>query len=214
MPSVHTLLVFAAAVVVFAIIPGPSVLYIVTRSIAQGRLAGVVSASAVAVGNLVHVAAATLGLSAILASSAAAFSVVKYLGAAYLIWLGIKALRSRNADTATEPGTRPEPLRRLFRNGVVVAVLNPKTALFFLAFLPQFTDPAAGPIAAQIAVLGLVLTLITGLSDSTYALVAGTAGGWLRGTPAFRRRQRMVSGGAYIALGVTAALADPAPSAK
>jgi threonine/homoserine/homoserine lactone efflux protein len=167
MPSVHTLLVFAAAVVVFAIIPGPSVLYIVTRSIAQGRLAGVVSASAVAVGNLVHVAAATLGLSAILASSAAAF-----------------------------------------------AVLNPKTALFFLAFLPQFTDPAAGPIAAQIAVLGLVLTLITGLSDSTYALVAGTAGGWLRGTPAFRRRQRMVSGGAYIALGVTAALADPAPTAK
>jgi threonine/homoserine/homoserine lactone efflux protein len=214
MPSLHTLLVFAAAVVVFAIIPGPSVLYIVTRSIAQGRLAGVVSALAVAVGNLVHVAAATLGLSALLASSAAAFSVVKYLGAAYLIWLGVKALRSR--DEGTEPGLRPraEPLSRLFRNGVVVAVLNPKTALFFLAFLPQFTDPAAGPFQPQIAVLGLVLTLITGLSDSTYALVAGTAGGWLRGTATFRRRQRMVSGGAYIALGVTAALADPAPAAK
>jgi threonine/homoserine/homoserine lactone efflux protein len=214
MPSLHTLLVFAAAVVVFALIPGPSVLYIVTRSIAQGRLAGVVSASAVATGNLVHAGAATLGLSAVLASSAAAFSVVKYLGAAYLVYLGAKALRGRGHDDTPGFGPRAEPLTRLFRNGVVVAVLNPKTALFFLAFLPQFTDPAAGPIAPQVALLGLVLTLVTGLSDSAYALAAGTAGGWLRGTAAFRRRQRMVSGGAYIALGVTAALAHPAPSAR
>jgi threonine/homoserine/homoserine lactone efflux protein len=209
MPDFHTLLLFAAAVVVFAIIPGPSVLYIVTRSVAQGRLAGVVSASAVATGNLVHVAAASLGLSALLASSAAAFTVVKYLGAAYLIYLGIKTIRGRDDHDAAAAARRPEPLSRLFRNGVVVAVLNPKTALFFLAFLPQFVAPGGAPLGLQIAVLGLVLTAITWSSDTTYALVSGTAGNWLRGRDGFRRRQRHVTGGAYIALGMVAAVAHP-----
>jgi threonine/homoserine/homoserine lactone efflux protein len=214
MPTLHTLAIFSAAVVLFAIIPGPAVLYIVTRSVSQGRTAGVVSALSIASGNLVHVLAAAFGLSALLASSATAFAAVKYLGAGYLIYLGIKTLRSHAAVPRPDAGVRPEPLRRLFRNGVVVAVLNPKTALFFLAFLPQFVDPASGPAAPQIILLGLLLVVITGLSDSTYALVSGIAGDWLRRNVRIQRRQHLVTGGAYLTLGVAAALADPRPASR
>jgi threonine/homoserine/homoserine lactone efflux protein len=209
MPSLDTLAVFSAAVVLFALIPGPAVLYVVTRSVSQGRGAGVVSALGVAAGNLVHVAAATLGLSAVVASSAAVFATVKYLGAAYLVYLGVKTLRARDEPEARFQAVRAEPLRRVLLHGVVVAVLNPKTALFFLAFLPQFVHHDSGPVPAQILVLGLLLVAITGLSDSTYALVSGTAGGWLRGR--FRRAQRLVVGGTYVTLGVVAALAGGRP---
>jgi threonine/homoserine/homoserine lactone efflux protein len=214
MPTPHTLAIFAAAVVVFAVVPGPAVLYVVTRSLAQGRTAGVVSALAVASGNLVHVLAATFGLSAVLASSATAFAAVKYLGAGYLIYLGIRTLRSPAADRTPDAAGRPQPLRRVFRGGVVVAVLNPKTALFFLAFLPQFVDPASGPAVPQILLLGLLLVVITGLSDSSYALVSGVAGGWLRRNVGVRRRQHLLAGGAYLTLGVAAALADPRPTSR
>ena len=214
MPTPHTLAIFAAAVMVFAVVPGPAVLYIVTRSVSQGRTAGVVSALAVASGNLVHVLAATFGLSAVLASSATAFAAVKYLGAGYLIYLGIKTLRSPAADRAPDAAGGPQPLRRVFRGGVVVAVLNPKTALFFLAFLPQFVDPASGPAVPQILLLGLLLVVITGLSDSTYALVSGVAGGWLRRSIRVQRGQHLVTGGAYLTLGVVAALADPRPAGR
>ena len=214
MPSLDTIAVFAAAIILFALIPGPAVFYVVTRSVSQGRAAGVVSALAVAAGNLVHVAAATLGLSAVVASSAAVFSTVKYLGAAYLLYLGVRTLRARDGDHAGPvEAVRPEPLRRLFLHGAVVAVLNPKTALFFLAFLPQFVHPARGPVTAQVLVLGLLLVTITALSDTTYALVSGTAGSWLRGRARFRRGQRIVVGCAYLTLGVVAALAHGRPSA-
>ncbi|MQB02445.1 MAG: LysE family translocator, partial [Actinobacteria bacterium] len=177
----------------------------------QGRWAGVVSALAIETGNLVHVIAATLGLSALLASSAVAFAIVKYLGATYLISLGVRALLNRGEQQPRD-STRSQPLRRTFAQGVVVAVLNPKTALFFLAFLPQFVDPAKGSTALQIGVLGLLLTAITALSDSTYALLSGTAGNWLRGSLPLGRKQRLATGGAYIALGVTAALTDVRPA--
>lgn len=211
-PAVNTLAIFAAAVVIFAVVPGPAVLYIVTRSVSQGRRAGAVSAAAVATGTLVHVAAATVGLSALLMSSALAFSIVKYLGAAYLIYLGIRVLLSR--DDA-EPGAAPaaQPLSRVFREGVVVAVLNPKTALFFLAFLPQFVNPARGPVSLQLALLGVMVVVIALVSDLCYAMVTGSAGAWLRRRARLLRRGRIVTGGAYITLGVTAAVAGERPQA-
>lgn len=205
MPSLETLGVFALAVLAFAAVPGPAVFYVVTRSISQGRRAGVVSATAVATGTMVHVAAASIGLSALLASSATAFGLVKYLGAAYLVYLGIRALRR---DDASDPSTPVSqlPLRRVFRDGVVVAVLNPKTALFFLAFLPQFVEPGRGPASVQLAVLGLVLVAIALASDTSYAMVTGSAGKWFRNRGQLLRRGRIVTGGAYITLGLTAAL--------
>ena len=210
MPTLNTIGVFAAAVVVFAVVPGPAVFYIVTRSMSQGRRAGVVSAASIASGNSVHVVAATVGLSALLASSAAAFSVVKYAGAAYLIYLGVKALRVRRA-AAAGPEVAPQSLWRVFREGWIVAVLNPKAALFFLAFLPQFVDPARGPAASQLVVLGLLLVVITATSDTCYALLTGSASSWLRSRAHLLRRGRLVTGGAYIALGVAAAVSGERP---
>jgi threonine/homoserine/homoserine lactone efflux protein len=210
MPTLHTVAVFAAAVVVFAVVPGPAVFYIVTRSVSQGRRAGVVSAASIASGTFVHVVAATVGLSALLASSAAAFSIVKYAGAAYLIYLGVKALRSRPAEAAG-PDVAGQSLWQVFREGWVVAVLNPKTALFFLAFLPQFVDPARGPVALQLMVLGVLLVVIAAASDTSYALLTGSASAWLRSRAQLLRRGRLVTGGAYITLGVVAAVAGERP---
>ncbi len=207
MPELQTLSVFAAAAFLFAVVPGPAVIYIVTRSVDQGRAAGLVSVLGIATGTLVHVVAAVIGLSALLVSSAAAFTVVKYLGAAYLVYLGIRKLLDRDAE---EPFGHPTPrsLRRVYSQGVIVSVLNPKTALFFLAFLPQFVDPAVGSTALQLTVLGVLLVCISMVSDGCYALLTGTAGAWLRGRgPRFMRRQRVVTGGIYLALGVSAAVA-------
>ena len=201
----QTLVVFTAAAALFAVFPGPAVMYIVTRSVAQGRRAGVMSALGIEAGNLVHVVAAALGLSALLASSALAFSVLKYCGAAYLVYLGVRQwLQHREAQASAEP--RPVQLRRLFTNGTLVAVLNPKTALFFLAFLPQFVDPARGSAVVQITLLGVLLVGVTTVSDLVYALLSGTAGGWLRASPGARRVRRYLSGGVYLSLGVSAAL--------
>jgi threonine/homoserine/homoserine lactone efflux protein len=202
MPDATTFAVFALACLAFLAIPGPSVFYIVTRSLVQGRRAGVTSMLGVQAGGLVHVVAAAFGVSALIASSATAFTVVKYAGAAYLVFLGLRKLFGSEPD---EPAIERSPASsgRLFTHGVVVNVLNPKTALFFLAFLPQFVDPSAGPVAPQMLVLGLMLISLGVLSDGTYALLAASVGNHLRA----RRRLERISGGIFVGLGVVAALA-------
>ena len=209
MPEASTLALFAVAAVTLLVIPGPAVLYIVTRSVDQGRAAGLASVCGVHVGTLVHVAAAALGLSALLVSSATAYHAVRWLGAAYLIWLGVRRLLAHDEDApaAPGPGTRRHGLRRSFAQGVVVNVLNPKTALFFLAFLPQFVDVSRGSVPFQVVVFGVAFVLLGLVSDGTYALLASTGAGWLRRRPGVARTSRLVSGGVLISLGVTTALA-------
>jgi threonine/homoserine/homoserine lactone efflux protein len=195
---------FLAAALVLLVVPGPAVLYIVTRSIDQGRVAGALSALGVGLGNSVHALAAALGLSAILASSAIAFSVVKYLGAAYLIYLGVRRLLSH--DDHEPVIVKRQRLPRVFSQGALVAVLNPKTALFFLAFLPQFIDASRGAVWEQTLVLGLAFVVLGICTDSVYAMATGTAGRWLKERAGFLRGQRYVSGGVYVTLGVTTAI--------
>ena len=203
---VHTgaLGLFFAAALILAVTPGPAVLYIVTRSVSQGRAAGVVSCLGIALGTFIHVVGAALGLSALLASSALAFGVVKYAGAAYLIWLGLRRLLGGNsALAAAEVETRP--LGRVFWEGVVVNLLNPKTALFFLAFLPQFVDPSTGSSTRQLLALGGAFAGIALCTDCTWSLVASGASHWLKSHPAFPRSERYVSGGVYLGLGLATA---------
>ena len=195
---------FVPAAILILLIPGPAVLYVVTRSVGQGRAAGLVSALGLGVGNLFHVVAAALGLSAIVASSSLAFSAVKYVGAAYLIYVGIKRILERDEKITEE--RPPRALRRIFGQGVVVNVLNPKVALFFLAFLPQFVEPERGGVAWQVFFLGLTFALIGVITDGCYGLVGGTIGRLLRTSARFRRSERYVSGGIFISLGVAAAL--------
>jgi len=207
MPDLTQLPLFLLASAVLLLTPGPAVLYIIARSVDQGRRAGLVSVCSIEVGNFMHVIAATLGLSALLLSSAVAFTIVKYLGAAYLIYLGLRTLFRRQASQASV-SSHPHSLRRMFTQGVVVATLNPKTALFFVAFLPQFVDPSGGAIAGQLLMLGCIFILLALLSDSMYALLAGTVGQWLKGSRSLRRAERYVVGSVYIGLGVTAAFGD------
>lgn len=199
------LALFIPAAFILIVSPGPVVMYIVTRSVEQGRTAGFASVLGAEIGNFLLVVAAALGLSALLLSSALAFDLVKYLGAAYLIYLGIRKLRS--SDDLAEAAVQREPLRRIFLQSLVVAVLNPKTALFFFAFLPQFIDPARGNVPLQMLFLGLIMVIMATITDSLYALAAGTAGQWLRNSRTYRRFQRYVSGTVYIGLGLTAAFA-------
>ena len=207
MPEPHTLLLFAPVCLGLLVIPGPAVLYIVTRSIDQGRSAGLASVLGIHTGSLVHVAFAAAGLSALLVSSAVAFSVVKYAGAAYLVILGVRKLLERD-DFDVDPEMTPtRSLRRIYLQGIVVNILNPKTALFFLAFLPQFVDVERGAVWSQMVVLGFAFILLGMLSDGTYALVAARAGRVLRSSPRFQKTQRYVSGGIYIGLGAVAAFA-------
>lgn len=206
-PDGPSLGLFVLAALALLVTPGPAVLYIVARSIDQGRRAGLVSMLGVHAGTLVHIAAAAAGLSALLAASATAFSTVKYLGAAYLIYLGVRRLLTRGPGHGPEKPPTPR-LRRAFLDGVVVNVLNPKTALFFLAFLPQFVDLSRGQVGVQILVLGALFVALGLVTDGSYALGAGTAAGWLRGHPRFLASERWVSGGMYIGLGVAAALAS------
>jgi threonine/homoserine/homoserine lactone efflux protein len=205
-PAPAMLVAFVLASVVLLITPGPAVLYIVARSVEQGRVAGLVSTLGIHAGTLVHVSAAALGLSALLVSSALAFNTVKYLGAAYLVYLGVRKLLGR--DTRAPGGAAgARSLARLFGDGVVVNVLNPKTALFFLAFLPQFVDPGRGAVAIQVLFLGVVFLGLGMVSDGLWALAASTAAGWLRRDGRVQRAERYVTGGVFVGLGVTAALA-------
>ena len=207
MLSLPNLSICLLAALILLLTPGPAVLYIVARSLDQGRLAGLVSVLSIEVGNFVHVLAATLGLSAILVSSALAFSIVKYLGAAYLIYLGVRRLLAR--ETVHQLATlQRQSLGRIFRQGVLVAILNPKTALFFFAFLPQFADSSKGSFTLQLLTLGCLFVLMAIVTDSLYALLAGTAGQWLKGTRSFMRFERYLIGTVYIGLGLMAALAD------
>lgn len=180
-------------------------LYIVTRSIDQGRTAGIVSVLGVQVGTLLHVVAAALGASALLASSALAFTIVKYLGAAYLLYLGARKLLGHDQSQGLQMNG-PRSLGRHFSQGVIVNLLNPKTALFFFAFLPQFVDPSKGAVGAQILFLGAIFVALGTCTDGLYAVLAGTMGHWLRGNIRFVRAQRYVAGSVYIGLGVPAAL--------
>jgi threonine/homoserine/homoserine lactone efflux protein len=197
---------FVVASLVLLLTPGPAVLYIVARSVEQGRAAGLVSVLGIHLGTIVHITAAAVGLSALIVSSALAFAVVKYLGAAYLVWIGIRTLMARDPDTGT-PVVPADSLRRIFRDGFVVNLFNPKTAIFFLAFLPQFVDPARGRLHWQILVLGLTFMGLGMMSDAIYALVAGMAGEFLRRNRRFLRFQRWFAGLSFIGLGITAALA-------
>ncbi|MFJ2032450.1 LysE family translocator [Streptosporangium sp. NPDC087985] len=213
MPDLTTLALFAAATLALLLVPGPAVLYIVTRSVAQGRSAGLVSVLGIHLGSLVHVAAAALGVSALLAASATAFAMVRYLGAAYLVWLGIRKLMARpDGDEAAEPLTATGT--RIFWEGFVVNVLNPKTAIFFLAFLPQFVDPAAGPIAPQIVLLGLIWTVLGMTSDGAFALLSSAMAGRLRRSARARRRLDVTSGMVYLGLGAVAAFTGESAAAK
>jgi threonine/homoserine/homoserine lactone efflux protein len=205
-PSHASLAVFVSAALVLLTIPGPAIFYIVSRAMGQGRAAGLVSALGIAVGTLVHVVAAVIGLSALLMSSALAFSVVKYLGAAYLIFLGVQKLRSKDSFALSGTADRI-PLRRIFAQGIVVNILNPKTALFFFAFLPQFVDASRGKVAGQILFLGLLFAVMGALTDSLWGLFAGTFGRWLRGNSRWTQAPRYVSGGMLISLGLATAFA-------
>jgi len=206
MPDLTLWGLFVVASVVLLLTPGPAVLFIVARSIQQGRTAGLVSVLGIHLGTIVHVLAAAVGLSALLMSSALAFAIVKYLGAAYLIWMGIRTFVAKDLDPEL-PVVTAEPLRRAFRDGFVVNLFNPKTAIFFLAFLPQFVDPAQGALHWQILILGLTFMGLGILSDGVFALVAGAAGDFLRRSRRFQRFLRWFAGTSFIGLGVTAALA-------
>lgn len=196
---------FLAAAMLLVVIPGPSVFYIVTRSLDQGRLAGIASTLGVSTGGLVHVAAAAFGLSAVLASSAVAFNTIKYLGAAYLIYLGIRRLLTP-AETIPAAAAGRRKVSRLFYEGMLVNLLNPKTALFFLAFLPQFVNPSIGPVSIQVILLGCMFVAIAIVSDSLYALLAGGLGRCLQSRSGLMSGMRFFSGGVYIALGIGTAL--------
>jgi threonine/homoserine/homoserine lactone efflux protein len=211
MPDASHLIAFAAAAITIALIPGPGMLYVLARSLGGGRDEGLRSSAGTGIGGLVHVAAAAVGLSAIIATSATAFTVVKYLGAAYLIWLGCRALFSRDheAPSVSAAGTAPATTKAL-RQGVLTEALNPKTALFFLTFLPQFCQPGNGPLAVQVLILGTVSVALNTLVDVAVAFAAGGVSRRLRERPALWRRQQVATGTILIGLGAYAAFAGRA----
>src|SRR4051794_30870261 len=201
-PTVSALQLFAVASIALLLVPGPAVLYIVAQSAEQGRTAGLASVAGIHIGTFVHIVAAAVGLSALILASAVAFTVVEFAGAAYLVYLGVRKLLEKQASGGVEPPRAP--LRHVFLRGTVVNVLNPKTALFFLAFLPQFVDPGRGPVWSQVGVLGLVFLALGLVSDWGYALAGSAMGSLLRRRAKATRR---ISGSIYIGLGVVAALA-------
>ncbi len=206
MPDPSTFAIFAVAALALLVTPGPSVIYIVARSLEQGRRAGLASVLGITTGTLIHVLAAALGLSALVLSSVLAFSLVKYAGAAYLIYLGLRKLFSR--DEVRPASLQSARLPSIFGQGVLVNVLNPKTALFILAFLPQFVDVSRGHVSQQILLLGATLAGLGLLSDGAYALLAGKLGNALRGRSGVMGAQRWLSGVIYLALGLTAAFSS------
>jgi threonine/homoserine/homoserine lactone efflux protein len=212
MPSASTLPVFMAASILLLIIPGPAVLFIVARSGAQGRRAGFVSIAGVHTASIVHVLAAVAGLSAVVVASAVAFTAVKLVGGLYLIYIGIKCIHgARSISNVVVPAQRPE--KRLFAEAFLVNLLNPKVAIFFLAFIPQFVHRGHGPIWSQTLVLGLIYILLGLCSDSMYAIAGARVGAWLGGRAERLRGSRYVEGGILVGLGVIT-LAVPHRTAK
>ena len=205
MPDPQTIWLFCLAATALIVIPGPAVLYIVSQSVGQGRRAGLISASGVATGGFVHVVGASIGISGLLLSSATLFSIVKFAGAGYLIYLGCRRLLGLEASALVAPQAS-RSRRQLYRDGAVVNVLNPKTALFFYAFLPQFLDPDRGSVAVQAVVLGTLFVAIALVSDSVWALASGSAASWLKERPLAVTLERWVTGTVLIGLGAAAAL--------
>ncbi len=210
MPTVPTLLTFAVAATLLIIVPGPNVIFIIARGIDQGRRAAVTSALGVEAGMLVHLGAAVLGLSAVITSSDILFNVVKYAGAAYLIWMGVASFRAKAVNPDVPGISRQTGYGRLFTQGLVVNVLNPKVGLFFIAFLPQFIDPSRGSATGQILILGAVFAVIGVVSDMVYAFASGSIGAWLSTRARIARHRDRFAGVVYILLGVVAALSGSA----
>ncbi|CAM5789496.1 MULTISPECIES: LysE family translocator [Brevibacillus] len=205
-----TIWLFVMAAAALLIIPGPAVFYIMARSIDQGKRAGLVSVLGVSLGGSVHVLAGAIGVSAILMTSATAFAIVKYLGAAYLIYLGCKTLFSASAGTTSEIPTAPRKrLRKIFYESALVEVMNPKTALFFLSFFPQFISPSAGSVTTQFLLLGTIFLILAFISDGLYAVLAASIRKRIVGRKASTKLMNRMTGYFYIALGVFSAFASP-----
>jgi threonine/homoserine/homoserine lactone efflux protein len=201
----HRFLLFFVAALLLAVTPGPGIFYVLARSLAGGRREGILSSFGTFVGGLFHVLAAALGVSAILAASAVAFHTVKYAGAAYLVWLGIRMIRTRNAEMAVSPS---QPSQGAFRQGILTEVLNPKTALFFLSFIPQFIAPERGHVFLQFVVLGALSVILNTAADLLVVVLAAPLERKLKSSARFRRGQRTASGLGMITLGAYVALAD------
>ena len=207
MPTTPTLMAFAAAAFALVVIPGPNLIYIITRGIQQGRRAAVMSSLGVQAGMVVHIVLAAVGLSALVARSPLLYDVLRYAGAAYLVWMGISLLRRRQTPVDGPVALRPAPMRTLFLHGMAINLLNPKVILFVLSLLPQFVDPARGSTATQILVLGAVMIVVALISDTAYALASGTLGAWLQRHPGSTTRTDRASGLVYLMLGLLVALA-------
>jgi len=203
--TLHNFLLFVSACIALALVPGPDMAYMLARCIAQGRRAGVLAALGFNLGGLVHATAAALGLSAVLASSSTAFTAVKWLGAAYLIYLGIRKLLIREEEIENGD-VKPESLSRIYWQGFMINLLNPKTALFYFAFLPQFVDPAKGNVTVQTLFLGAIFVGMAFITDSLYALLASSLAERLRGNRHYQKGQRYFAGLVYVGLGITTAL--------
>ncbi|MDQ3526163.1 MAG: LysE family translocator [Chloroflexota bacterium] len=206
MPTIPTLIAFAIAAIALVAIPGPNLIYIITRGIQQGRRAAVVSALGVEVGTLIHIVLATFGLSAIIASSPVLYDVVKYAGAGYLIWLGVSLIRRKAGSAEERIEVCPAGMRTIFLHGLAINLLNPKVILFVMALLPQFVDPSRGSTVGQMLVLGLVLVSVGTMGDMIYAFASGAVGSWLHRHPDADRQRDRASGVIYLALGVIVAL--------
>jgi threonine/homoserine/homoserine lactone efflux protein len=205
MPTLSTLALYVLTAAIVLVVPGPAVLYVVSQGVRHGSRAGITAVLGIHVGTLAQLAAAIVGLSWLLVASSSAFTVIRYLGAAYLVHLGVRALLGRERAGIADVGG-PRTARRLFGEGVLVNLLNPKIALFFLAFLPQFVDPGRGTVAWQMMVFGLVFVLLGLCTDAGYALLAGAVGPWLRRSSRLLRGERYVVGCTFIGLGAVAAL--------
>ena len=208
MPSLSAYAVFLTTAIVLLLVPGPAVLYVVTRSIEMGRSGGLASVAGITTGTIAYVALATAGLSSLILASTVAFDVVKYVGAAYLFLLGVRRLLGRGLEPP-EGDAVPRTRRRAYTQGVVVNLTNPKTIVFVFAFLPQFVDPHAQRAWLQVFVLGLSFALLDFLSDSMWALAAGTVADRLRGSTGIARVQRWFGGGVLVGLGILAAVWTP-----
>ncbi len=205
--GVENFLLFVSAGLLINITPGPDMLYVATRSTLQGRKAGVASALGISAGSLVHIAAAVLGLSAIFMYSAMAYTILKWVGAAYLVYLGIKVLISANQPLTQQDLKRADNWK-IFRQAVTVNILNPKVAIFFLAFLPQFTNPETGSVTLQILFLGMVFNLGGTIVNLFVGLFFGSAGNWILGHPLARRIQAWITGSVFVGLGINLAMSD------
>ncbi|MEY4794558.1 MAG: hypothetical protein RL724_1494 [Pseudomonadota bacterium] len=210
MPDITQFSLYIAAALLLAVTPGPGIFYVAARSLAGGRAEGIASSFGTALGGLVHVVAGALGVSAIVLASAELFMVLKLLGAAYLVWLGLRTIMDARRSTGPDMGGVSAPAmgtRRAFREGVVVEALNPKTAAFFLAFIPQFLDPSAGAVALPFILLGCISVALNTLADIVVAIGASRLREGAAARPGLIKRLREISGASMIALGAGLALA-------